>query len=297
MHDMKCFKKYFIKIGLLVGAIVSCLSLLICRTFASSNDLSGLINYNAISAYYSNSVVYYSQDNGSTYQSMMSQGVSTSIVNNNLRVEKTSPWGSNYLYFVRIDFTSAFSLKKVSFYGANRPNPTNVVVNDILFSGWNYTIVDNVSYLYIDNIYQFTNEIYVYFSIDSYTNGGNRYFDILIEGVQTSFEAYQNGYNDGYQNGYNEGYEQGGLIVGQEKFEQGEQMGYDIGYQYGFADGEENSFESTGFKNLLSSIFDYPINMIRGVFDFNFMGVNIASLIMFIVSIGIVIFVIRRFRK
>lgn len=290
---MKIRKKIKVLIGSL--ALGLCSILFGVSSYASS-ELNGLVTYNAITAYYSSSVVYYSQDNGQTYQSAMSQGVSTSVSNGNLKIDKSSPWGSSYIYFVRIDFTNAFGLKKISFYGANRPNPSNIKVNDILFNDWKYTIIDSVSYLYVDNIYQFTNEVYIYFTIDGYTNGGSRDFEILVGGVQTSFEAYQSGYNDGYSNGYDDGYSNGedyGEMIG---YENGKNDGYDIGYDSGFEDGEQSNFTTNGFKTLIGSIFNYPINMVKTIFDFEFMGINVASIIMFVLSIGIVVFVIKKFR-
>ena len=79
--------------------------------------------------------------------------------------------------------------------------------------------------------------------------------------------------------------------------DEGKNEYYPMGYNDGYRDGSEEDFTTNGFKTLIGSIFNYPIDFIRGVFNFEFFGINISSLIMFVLSIGIVIFVIKRFKK
>lgn len=105
------------------------------------------------------------------------------------------------------------------------------------------------------------------------------YYDFSIS-FSLSDVSYSIGYNDGYKNGYQSN------NVNAEK----------SGYERGYNDGLSSNVETGGMKTLFNSILSYPVNMIRGVFNFEFMGINIASLILFIVSIGIVIFVIKRFK-
>lgn len=99
------------------------------------------------------------------------------------------------------------------------------------------------------------------------------------DGINNLKEQVDNAYDYGYENGYQDGLE----------------VGVEVGYDNGFNEGTQQDFASSGFSTLLNSILSYPVNMISSVFNFNFMGVNIASLILFIVSIGIVIFVIKKF--
>lgn len=105
--------------------------------------------------------------------------------------------------------------------------------------------------------------------------------------------AYTNGYNAGYEVGQNEGQENGMDLGYQEGYRDGKIEGYDNGYNEAL--GEDIS--SRGFWGLLNSIMSYPVNMIKSVFNFEFMGINIAGLITFIVSIVIVIFIVHRFKK
>lgn len=109
--------------------------------------------------------------------------------------------------------------------------------------------------------------------------------------------SYDVAYTKGYENGKIDGYEDGrdyGETIG---YENGKNDGYDSGYNQGVKDGESKDFATNGFKTLIGSIFNFPINMIRSVFNFDFMGINIASLITFIISIVIVIFIVKKFKK
>lgn len=75
------------------------------------------------------------------------------------------------------------------------------------------------------------------------------------------------------------------------------QNGYNSGYQVGYNQGINESIETTGFRTLINSILSYPVNMIKESFNFEFMGVNIASIILFVVSISIVFFVVKKFKE
>lgn len=106
--------------------------------------------------------------------------------------------------------------------------------------------------------------------------------------MSNSSVIYQDGYYNGYYEGYGEGYDNG-LQVNQSD-------SYSYGYNMGYNEGINGNVETNGFRVLFNSILSYPVNMIKGVFNFNFMGINVASLILFLISIGIVIFVIKKFK-
>ncbi len=105
--------------------------------------------------------------------------------------------------------------------------------------------------------------------------------------------AFTNGYNSGYEDGVKDGSEESLSIGYQEGYRDGKTEGYDEGYNEAL--GEDVT--TRGFWGLLNSIFSFPVNMIKSVFNFEFMGINIASLITFIISIVIVALVIRKFTK
>lgn len=108
--------------------------------------------------------------------------------------------------------------------------------------------------------------------------GYNQNFKI---GLSFSSSAYNDGYNDGYTSAINSG--------------DSYNSGFNSGYQDGYNDGINTDLQTNGLRTLFNSILSFPVDMIKSVFNFEFMGVNIASVIMFIVSIGIVAFVLKKF--
>lgn len=104
--------------------------------------------------------------------------------------------------------------------------------------------------------------------------------------IQLSFSSndYNLGYNDGYSSGYNSAVSKGNSDA------------YNSGYNDGFQQGLNGDLESNGFRTLLTSILSYPINLVRESLNFEFMGINISSVVMFLVSLGIVAFVIKEFK-
>ena len=143
------------------------------------------------------------------------------------------------------------------------------------FSNYNYHIVCDTGSNYYDTIlyYPLRSPDYSYFSLF----------------ISSDTVSYNYGYNYGYNNGYTEGRYDG--------YQKGLNDGKSFGYNDGYNDGIAQDLESSGMKTLFNSILSFPVNMIKTVFDFNFMGINVASVIMFIVSIGIVIFVIKKFKE
>lgn len=105
--------------------------------------------------------------------------------------------------------------------------------------------------------------------------------------VPNSTAIYSSGFDTGYNNGYNDGLDNG--------YENGIKANNSDSYNRGYNDGAYSNLENSGMRTLFNSILSYPVNMIKTVFDFEFMGINISSLIMFIISIGIVAFVIKKF--
>lgn len=99
--------------------------------------------------------------------------------------------------------------------------------------------------------------------------------------------SYSHGYDEGYSAGHSDGLTEGS--------ENGYASGERYGYERGYNDGANSNLETNGMKTLFNSILSYPVNMIKSVFNFEFMGINVASVIMFVISIGIVAFVIKKF--
>lgn len=140
-----------------------------------------------------------------------------------------------------------------------------------------YTIIANSQGRYFDTI------IYDALYAPDYID-----FKLNLDLSQLTFqEGYDAGVEDGFYNGSNQGYQDG--------YYKGYDAGELKGYQDGYNDGTLDNIEVAGMRTLFNSILSYPVNMISTIFDFDFMGVNITSLIMFIVSLAIVIFVVKKF--
>lgn len=78
---------------------------------------------------------------------------------------------------------------------------------------------------------------------------------------------------------------------------QRQQTEYDRGYQNGLNDAVNTDISNNGFKVLFNSILSFPINFISQSLNFEFMGINVASIVLFLCSVGIVLFVIKRLWK
>lgn len=72
---------------------------------------------------------------------------------------------------------------------------------------------------------------------------------------------------------------------------------YARGYQNGLNDGAILDLNNNGMKTIFNSILSYPINFLSSVFNFEFFGINVASLIFFLISTGIVLWIIKRLWK
>lgn len=141
------------------------------------------------------------------------------------------------------------------------------ISSDIL--SYDSNLINDTSLTYIDEI------VINFDSADALSNINFNSYSIV---------NYNNGYNYGYNIGDNVGYQRG------------YNEGNNVGYQRGYNEGIEQDFENTGFKTLITTILSYPVNMVRESLNFEFMGIHVASIVLFIVSLGIVAFVIKRFK-
>jgi len=103
-----------------------------------------------------------------------------------------------------------------------------------------------------------------------------------------------------YLNGYNEGYKYGqlsGSDLVNEAHDKGYNDGFAVGKEAGYSQAINEGVNDNGFRTLFGSILSYPVNMIRSAFNFEIFGLNVSSLLMFIASIAVVGFVIKKFWK
>lgn len=98
--------------------------------------------------------------------------------------------------------------------------------------------------------------------------------------TSTADSEYDIGYNVGYIVGKNEG-----MLLGRTE---SYNLGYEAGLDYQFTN--ENTI--TG---MMGTLFTMPINMFKTIFDFEFLGVNLAGFFLSLVTLLVVIWLIKKF--
>lgn len=244
----------------------------------------------------SNSYIYYLVNNatvelygtnerGGTYNYIMNE--SYKYVEGNLIDYSGIPDIYDYIYnhddyYFRIKFklqqptnhiiTFSFSDNLIA-YTAVLLNSTNGQSYTFIRSDDTYNLKCDTSSYYYDTI-----------TVDGFYSSDYITFNMFISDDSYSYtKGYDTGYSEGYSDGHDVGYD--------ESFDRGQAYGYQQGYNAG----ANSNLETNGMKTLFNSILSFPVNMIKSVFNFEFMGINIASVIMFVISIGIVAFVIKKF--
>ena len=158
------------------------------------DSFNNLSTYSVILNYYSNAIVFISHDNGVTYQNANSY-VQVSKVAQELVVSAANGFSTqdNDIYYIDISLSSPCNIKDIKFYASNYPNLQRVTIADSSF-GFTYTNIDNVGYIWSNQLLLKTNYIQIYFKgKDNMSNN----FRFLIDGYDTSMESYKNGYNKG----------------------------------------------------------------------------------------------------
>ena len=118
---------------------------------------------------------------------------------------------------------------------------------------------------------------------------------MVISQLNVNLPTY---YNDSseqdsvYQNGYNAGYNVGVSTSQSQSYQNGYNVGYEDGYNIGSTQDAEVSFGSA-LQDSLSLIIMSPISFIQSVLNFDIFGFNIGGIVFFLLSLGIVIFIVR----
>lgn len=100
-------------------------------------------------------------------------------------------------------------------------------------------------------------------------------------------------YNVGYYMGFSDG-EDSGYDIG---YSVGEENGIKKGKTIGYKEYEDEKGASFKLKDLLFGIIDAPFNIIKSALNFEIFGINLSSVILFLISTSLVFFVIRFFMK
>lgn len=165
-----------------------------------------------------------------------------------------------------------------SFYGGyvtNTLNTGDYFRNPTEIVNKYFKITTIISY---DNV-AFDSDVSTYSCLNS--NSFTRYGVTLNDYVADYSTAYTNGYKSGYTNGY----------------EVGTTDGYNNGYSTGYQEGHDSveDLEDYSVQSMLTTILDYPLKLVKEVSNVEIFGVNLYSVITFVLSITLVAFVIKYF--
>lgn len=229
-----------------------------------------------------------------------------------------------YLYFERLwayldtltssEYENAWLTLQLN----NKMNLNTTYILNAMFNNGNYgvgakfyqgnkLVLDVTNW--INNNYSYCNEtsgavcsveLSKFVNVGDFPNEQNSftYFDKIVvwsgdADKRTGSFGFQNiSYNQGYNSGYNIGYSTGNS--------NGEKTGYDKGYNNGYLYGYEKGVDAVdGTDNtlvgLVGGILTAPVNMLKTIFDFEFLGINLTHFIFSIVSLFIVIWLIKIF--
>lgn len=135
--------------------------------------------------------------------------------------------------------------------------------------------------------------------------------DLFTDKMRTAFEmsgANITGGKTPYQRGYETGYAEG-KAAGEALHADDYKKGYAAGeavhiddYKNGFSAGQTDAMNSTSsLKDMIFSIFSAPAYFINGILDFDFFGINLASLVKTLITLTvtalIVVFLIKLMKR
>lgn len=114
-------------------------------------------------------------------------------------------------------------------------------------------------------------------------------FDVNYDMTPLLEGRYNIGYNMGFSDGEDSGYDIGYSV--------GEENGIKKGKTIGYKEYEDEKGASFKLKDLIFGIIDAPFNIIKSALNFEIFGINLSSVILFLISTSLVFFVIRFFMK
>lgn len=126
------------------------------------------------------------------------------------------------------------------------------------------------------------------YSVDNNFKRSDLYYDTWT-GDENAIrqEAYNEGYYYGDKDGYDRGYDLGD--------DDGYLRGYNEGKSQGVAEGVASA-NNYSFIGMLGAAVDVPVKAITGLLNFDFLGVNMLAFMLGILSIGLILFLIRKLK-
>lgn len=130
--------------------------------------------------------------------------------------------------------------------------------------------------------YYDVNDNYVYFEfvIPSNIDYNVRTYYLVSPDDFTDQQIYQNGYQAGLDANQDNIYQDG--------YSAGNTYGYGIGYQAGLESANTNTFTS-----LISAVIDVPVRAFTSLFNFDLLGINLATFFGSLLSVAVIIAIIK----
>lgn len=182
----------------------------------------------------------------------------------------TYPFDVVFFYAYRLDANFNFNVKSVNISLGKRWNSSDTYVTSFVFTDVNnytcrFEIVMDKNYPGINSV---TPDTRTYYFINEFSD--NDYYE----------QGYSTGYNFGLTTGTQTGYNDG----------------YNVGYSDGRSDGYDEGVNSTtqySFANLFTAVVEAPVNVFISLLDFNIMGYNLLSIVVGLLTLGVVVLVIK----
>lgn len=238
--------------------------------------------------------LYYSNDSISisslpnTYVSLTYEDIKDYVqFSGGLTIDSSSSLFTTYLgnyYYLEIDFGSSV----VSTTGFNTFVPSGE--NSSVYIYLDSVLVDGGS---ITNVYS-SNINGVSVSVPD--NSKIKKIEFLFSKGSCSLAtntSYSIGYNSGYTIGENKGYENGRIDGYNSGYTSGSEAGYIAGKKDGLKQGHASDNDADLLGALATSIFNFPLTLIKEVFNVEILGINLFSLISFFISIVLIGVVIK----
>lgn len=295
---------FFVLIGLMIfGAMKSCVKVkasietLSVGAYTFDHDLR-YSTLQQISTHYRSLKVISTTTNENWFTS---NGIPFMGIQFELSGDSSSGYVLSIYYIQRVSVGLAYTESPTRVYFNTNVPMSGINESTWLDESWRNIIISNasVSYYYsgdLDTSLDFLNPLLTITAIsvieenaynDGYYNGlavgrdlgyNDGYYDAFIESSSVINQARIDGYNEGLQSSNNE------YILN----------AYNSGYNEGYSAGrdDENPYS---FTNLIFAVFEVPVKTFVGLFNWNFLGVNLANFVLSLLTLSFIVVIVKRF--
>ena len=186
---------------------------------------------------------------------------------------------------IHFEFSRPFDLFAIPLYLENRNLSFGVSVSVITTDGLSTTLKSGTTDSYLT--YSFPDD-YAGSGLVSQVNFNIGNAGAEIDGVVISTNS--SFYLQGYQNGYNEAITSDPTGLEQKGYD----SGYDSGYKLGYADGNADIVDDVKFYDLIFAVVDAPVSVMRTMFNFEILGVNLSAFLFSLFTLLLVVVLIKK---